>query len=431
MRYPALSSSFYKKNRANFAKQMRSKGLAVFTSNDIYPTSADGTLPFKQHSDIFYLTGVDQEETLLILFPEAKNVAHREMLFVKETSDHIAIWEGAKLSKSQATERTGITSVFWTQDFEKMLQTAMAEAECIYLNSNEHTRATIEVETREMRLSKHLRAKYPHHAVERSAPIMHALRAVKDQEEIDQLQRAIDLTNQGLRRVMKMLKPGVMEYEIEAEFAHEFISNGSRGFAYTPIVASGRNACVLHYIENDLACSDGDVILLDVGAEFGGYNADMTRCLPVSGKFTQRQKDVYNAVLRVMKGATAYLKPGIMLADYHVAVGEMMTKELIDLKLISEEEVKNQNPAWPAYKKYFMHGTSHFLGLDVHDVGNWNKPIEVGNVFTVEPGIYILEENLGIRLENNIVITENGNRDLFVNFPLEVEEIEALMAEPQ
>lgn len=428
MRYPALSSSFYQKNRANFAKQMKSKSLAVFTSNDIYPSSADGTLPFKQHSDIFYLTGVDQEETMLILFPEAHNPAHREMLFVRETNEHIAIWEGAKLSKSQATERTGIASIYWSQDFEKMLHTVIGEAICLYLNSNEHSRASIEVETREMRLSKHVRAKYPHHAVERSAPIMHDLRAVKDKEEIDQIQRAIDLTNQGLRRVMGMLKPGVMEYQIEAEFAHEFLSNGSRGFAYTPIVASGRNACVLHYIENDHACQDGDVILLDVGAEYGGYNADMTRCLPVNGKFTQRQKDVYNAVLRVMKGATAFLKPGVMLAEYHSAVGEMMTKELLDLKLISAEEVKNQNPAWPAYKKYFMHGTSHFLGLDVHDVGNWNKPIEVGNVFTVEPGIYILEENLGIRLENNIVITENGNRDLFANFPLEVEEIEALMA---
>jgi Xaa-Pro aminopeptidase len=429
MRYTALSSSFYKKNRTNFAKQLKSKGLAVFTSNDIYPTSADGTLPFKQHSDLFYLTGVDQEETLLIIFPEAQNPAHREMLFVRETNEHIAIWEGAKLSKLQATERTGIQSVFWAQDFEKMLHAVMGEAQCLYLNSNEHSRASIEVETREMRLSKQLRMKYPHHNIERCAPIMHALRAVKDDEEINQIQRAIDLTNQGLRRVMKMLKPGVMEYQIEAEFAHEFISHGSRGFAYTPIVASGKNACVLHYIENDHACNEGDVILLDVGAEFGGYNADMTRCLPVSGKFTQRQKDVYNAVLRVMKAATAYLKPGVMLAEYHTAVGEMMTKELLDLKLITSDEVKNQNPAWPAYKKYFMHGTSHFLGLDVHDVGNWNKPIEVGNVFTVEPGIYILEENLGIRLENNIVITENGNRDLFANFPLEVEEIEELMAQ--
>jgi Xaa-Pro aminopeptidase len=429
MRYQPLSADFYSRNRTNFAQKMKSKGLAIFTSNDIYPTSADGTLPFKQHSDIFYLTGIDQEETMLILFPEATNPIHREILFVRETSEQIAIWEGAKLTKTEATARTGIKTVYWNQDFDKILHSIIGESTSLYLNSNEHSRAILKVETAEMRLSKMIRSKYSHHIIERSAPILHELRAVKDEEEINQIQKAINITESGLRRVMKSLKPGVMEYEIEAEFAHEFLSKGSRGFAYTPIIASGRNACVLHYIENNKACADGDVILLDVGAEFGGYNADMTRCLPVSGKFTARQKDVYNAVLRVMKGATAYLKPGVLLGEYHTAVGEMMTRELIDLKLITAEDVKNQNQAWPAYKKYFMHGTSHFLGLDVHDVGNWNKPIEVGNVFTVEPGIYILEENLGIRLENNIVITKTGTRDLFNNFPLEVDEIESLMAQ--
>jgi Xaa-Pro aminopeptidase len=428
MRYTALSSTHYSNNRKRFASRMEEKGLAIFTSNDIYPTSADGTLPFKQHSDIFYLTGVDQEETMLILFPDATNPAHREMLFVRETNDHIAVWEGAKLNKAQAKDRTGVTTIYWTSEFEKILHTVIGEVACVYLNSNEHSRATIEVETREMRLSKWFREKYPHHTIDRSAPIMHALRAVKDEEEIAQIQKAVDITHNGLLRVMKMIRPGVLEYVIEAEFAHEFLSSGSRGFGYTPIIASGESACVLHYIDNDKPCKDGDVILLDVGAEYGNYSADMTRCLPVSGKFTQRQKDVYNAVLSVMKQATAYLKPGVIMSEYHVAVGEMMTAELLKLNLISEEDVKNQNPSWPAYKKYFMHGTSHFLGLDVHDVGNWNKPIEVGNVFTVEPGIYIPEENLGIRLENNIVITENGSRDLFANFPLEVEEIEALCA---
>jgi Xaa-Pro aminopeptidase len=428
MRYTALSSKHYSNNRKRFASRMEEKGLAIFTSNDIYPTSADGTLPFKQHSDIFYLTGVDQEETMLILFPDATNPAHREMLFVRETNDHIAVWEGAKLNKAQAKDRTSITTIHWSTEFEKILHTVIGEASTIYLNSNEHSRATIEVETREMRLSKWFREKYPHHTIDRSAPIMHALRAVKDEEEIAQIQKAVDITHNGLLRVMKMIRPGVMEYVIEAEFAHEFLSNGSRGFGYTPIIASGESACVLHYIDNDKPCKEGDVILLDVGAEYGNYSADMTRCLPVSGKFTERQKDVYNAVLSVMKQATAYLKPGMIMSEYHVAVGEMMTVELLKLNLISEEDVKNQSSSWPAYKKYFMHGTSHFLGLDVHDVGNWNKPIEVGNVFTVEPGIYIPEENLGIRLENNIVITENGNRDLFANFPLEVEEIEALCA---
>ena len=428
MRYTALSSTHYSNNRKRFASRMEEKGLAIFTSNDIYPTSADGTLPFKHHSDIFYLTGVDQEETMLILFPDATNPAHREMLFVRETNDHIAVWEGAKLNKAQAKDRTGITTIYLTFEFEKILHTVIGEAACVYLNSNEHSRATIEVETREMRLSKWFREKYPHHTIDRSAPIMHALRAVKDEEEIAQIQKAVDITHNGLLRVMKMIRPGVLEYVIEAEFAHEFLSSGSRGFGYTPIIASGESACVLHYIDNDKPCKEGDVILLDVGAEYGNYSADMTRCLPVSGKFTERQKDVYNAVLSVMKQATAYLKPGVIMSEYHVAVGEMMTAELLKLNLISEEDVKNQNPSWPAYKKYFMHGTSHFLGLDVHDVGNWNKPIEVGNVFTVEPGIYIPEENLGIRLENNIVITENGSRDLFANFPLEVEEIEALCA---
>lgn len=428
MRYTALSSTHYSNNRKRFASRMEEKGLAIFTSNDIYPTSADGTLPFKQHSDIFYLTGVDQEETMLILFPDATNPAHREMLFVRETNDHIAVWEGAKLNKAQAKDRTGVTTIYWTSEFEKILHTVIGEVACVYLNSNEHSRATIEVETREMRLSKWFREKYPHHTIDRSAPIMHALRAVKDEEEIAQIQKAVDITHNGLLRVMQMIRPGVMEYVIEAEFAHEFLSSGSRGFGYTPIIASGESACVLHYIDNDKPCKEGDVILLDVGAEYGNYSADMTRCLPVSGKFTARQKDVYNAVLSVMKQATAYLKAGVIMSEYHVAVGEMMTVELVKLNLISEEDVKNQNPSWPAYKKYFMHGTSHFLGLDVHDVGNWNKPIEVGNVFTVEPGIYIPEENLGIRLENNIVITENGNRDLFANFPLEVEEIEALCA---
>ena len=334
MRYTALSSKHYSNNRKRFASRMEEKGLAIFTSNDIYPTSADGTLPFKQHSDIFYLTGVDQEETMLILFPDATNAAHREMLFVRETNDHIAVWEGAKLNKAQAKDRTGITTIHWSTEFEKILHTVIGEASTIYLNSNEHSRATIEVETREMRLSKWFREKYPHHTIDRSAPIMHALRAVKDEEEIAQIQKAVDITHNGLLRVMKMIRPGVMEYVIEAEFAHEFLSSGSRGFGYTPIIASGESACVLHYIDNYKPCKEGDVILLDVGAEYGNYSADMTRCLPVSGKFTERQKDVYNAVLSVMKQATAFLKPGVIMSEYHVAVGEMMHVELLKLKLI-------------------------------------------------------------------------------------------------
>jgi len=427
MKYQILSSSLYISNRTRLSEKIQTGGLAVFSSNDIYPTSADGTMAFKQASDIFYLTGVDQEETILILFPSAQNPAHREILFLKETSEHIAIWEGAKLTKEQAHAQTGIRNIQWVQDFDKTMRVLMNEANTLYLNDNAHTRATIEVETREMRLSKKLRSEYPHHTIARIAPAMHHLRAIKQEEEIIQLQRAIDITQAGFERVLQFVKPGVMEYEIEAEFAHEFLRRGSRGFAYTPIIASGSNACVLHYIANDLPCKEGDVILLDVGAEYGNYNADMTRCIPVSGRFTVRQKDVYNAVLRVMKSATTLLRPGTMIGDYHKAVGEMMSKELVDLGLITMEDIKNENPAWPAYKKYFMHGTSHFLGLDVHDVGDWNIPMQVGNVFTVEPGIYIPNEGLGIRIENNVVIEDQKTRNLFASFPTEVEEIEDWM----
>lgn len=427
MRYTPIQRDFYVAARQRFAKHLKPGGIAVFCSNDIYPTSADGHMPFKQATDIFYLCGVDQEETILVIFPDSFHANHREVLFIKETSETIAIWEGAKLNKEEARRNTGIQAVYWLSDFERVLNTLMSEAKLVYLNSNEHTRATIEVETREMRFSSWLRKRYPHHPIERSAPVMHRIRAVKSDAEIDQLQRAIDITNAGFNRVMKFVKPGVMEYEIEAEYLHEFIRSGSRGFAYTPIIASGYSACVLHYIDNDKPCKDGDLLLMDVGAEYGNYNADMTRCIPVNGRFSPRQKEVYNAVLRVMKGAKDLLKPGVYMHEYHRAVGELMTKELIDLRLISLDDVKNQNPDWPAYKKYFMHGTSHFLGLDVHDLGDWTQPVEAGNVFTVEPGIYIREESLGIRIENNIVITAQGNKDLFSRFAIEVEEIEDMM----
>ncbi len=427
MRYTPINKDFYIGARRRFTQHMGEGALAVFCSNDIYPTSADGHMPFKQATDIFHLCGVDQEETILVLFPDSFHANHREILFIKETSETIAIWEGAKLTKEEARNNTGIQSIYWLSEFERVFNTLMSEAKSAYLNSNEHTRATIDVETREMRFSKWLRNKYPHHPIDRSAPIMHRIRAVKSLQEIAQLQKAIDITQAGFNRVMKFMKPGVMEYEVEAEYLHEFIRSGSRGFAYTPIIASGSSACVLHYIDNDKPCKDGDLLLMDVGAEYGNYNADMTRCIPVNGRFSQRQRDVYNAVLNVMKGAKSLLKPGVYMHEYHRTVGELMTKELIDLKLITSDDVRNQNADWPAYKKYFMHGTSHFLGLDVHDVGDWTQPIAEGNVFTVEPGIYIREENLGIRIENNIVITANGNDDMFHSFAIEVEEIEEMM----
>ncbi len=427
MRYQALPKELYISNRARFTREMNAGGLAVFFSNDIMPTSADGTMPFKQSSDILHLTGVDQEETILILFPDSHLEHHREVLFVRETNDNIAIWEGAKLDKKQATEATGIRTVYWTTEFDRILRQLMAEAKSLYLNNNEHTRASVEVETRQDRMNKQLRAAYPNHEIERSAPIMHRIRSVKASDEVEQMQRACDITKAGFERVLKFVKPGVMEYEIEAEYMHEFLRSGSRGFAYTPIIASGFNACVLHYIENSAPCKDGDVLLMDVGAEYGNYAADMTRCIPVSGRFTARQKEVYNSVLTVMRESMKLLKPGVSLHNYHREVGELMTRELLALKLIDRHDVEKQNPDWPAYKKYFMHGTSHFIGLDVHDVGLWHEPIQAGNVFTVEPGIYIREESLGIRLENDIVITSDGFIDLMEHIPLEAEAIEEAM----
>ena len=406
---------------------MEKGGLALFFSNDIYPTSADGTLPFKQSADAFYLSGVDQEETVLLLFPDAHDPRDREILFSLETSEELAIWHGAKLTKEEATAQTGIANVQWLGNFDATLHRLMAEAEVLYLNDNQHTRANSPIETREMRENARIRAKYTNHRIGRSAPILHRIRAVKHEDEILQMQRACDITKAGFERVLQFVKPGVMEYEIEAEFMHEFLRRGSKGFAYTPIIGSGFNACVLHYIENQSECKDGEVILMDVGAEYGNYASDMTRCVPVSGRFTARQKAVYNSVYSVMQDAMKLLKPGVSLHEYHKEVGELMTKQLLDLKLIDKHDVEKQNPAWPAYKKYFMHGTSHFIGLDVHDVGLWHEPIQEGNVFTVEPGIYIREENLGIRLENDIVIKKDGFLDLMSHIPLEADEIEDAM----
>ena len=429
MKYEKIDSQLFVRNRERFCKELKSKSIAIFNSNDIMPTNADGTMEFRQNNDIFHLSGVDQEESILVIFPDSFHAKHKEILFLKETNEHIAVWEGAKLDKEKAFNTSGIKTVYWLDQFEAILKTLMSEVEQVYLNSNEHLRANIEVETRDARFGKWIRETYPIHQYERSAPIMHHIRAIKDAVEIELIQKACDLTESAFRKILKTIKPGVMEYEIEADIIHEFVRNRSRGFAYTPIIASGESACVLHYIDNNQACKDGDVILMDFGAEYGNYASDMTRCIPVNGKFTARQKEVYNAVLRVMKAATKMLVPGNFLHEYHQEVGKLMEKELLCLGLISQEDIDNQKPEWPAYKKYFMHGTSHYLGLDVHDVGSWTSPIEAGMVFTCEPGIYIPEENLGIRLENDVLVTENGPDDLMKNIPLEADEIEALMAE--
>jgi len=428
MKYLAIDSNLFIKNRKKFTAKLKPNSLAIFNSNDIYPVSADSTLPFAQHRDIFYLSGVDQEESILVLFPDAPKLEHREMLFVKETNEHIAVWEGEKLSKESAYTTSGIKSVYWLQDFQGVLAEIMTQTENVYINTNEHYRADVSTETREARFIKQLKQDYPAHTYLRSQPILQRIRSVKEQEEITLIQQACDITEKGFRRVLGFVKPNVTEYEIEAEFIHEFIRNRANGFAYTPIVASGYNACVLHYIENNQVCKDGDVILLDVGASYANYASDMTRCVPVSGKFTKRQKDVYNAVLHVKDAAAVMLVPGTLWADYQAKVGKIMEKELIGLGLITEEDVKNEDPKWPAYKKYFMHGTSHHMGLDTHDYGILTEPMEEGMVFTVEPGIYIPEENLGIRLEDDYVIQEKGAPiNLMKNIPITVEEIEALM----
>ncbi len=428
MKYLPIDSTLFIKNRKKFTQHMKPKGVAVFNSNDIYPVSADSTLPFAQHRDIFYLSGVDQEESILVLFPDAPYAHLKEIFFLKETSEHIAIWEGEKLTKERAFEVSGVQTVYWLQDFDKIFSEVMSYAEIMYINTNEHYRAKVETETREARFVKWWKAQYPAHQVAKSNPILQYIRSIKETEEIDLIQKACNITEKGYRRLLSFVKPGVTEYEIEAELIHEFVRNRSKGFAYTPIIASGNNANVLHYIENNQICKSGDLILLDVAAEYANYSSDMTRMVPVSGKFTERQKAVYNAVLRVKNEATQLLVPGTLWKEYHVEVGKMMTSELLGLGLLDKADVQNENPDWPAYKKYFMHGTSHHLGLDTHDYGLLHLPMEANMVFTVEPGIYIPEEGFGIRLEDNLVVQKEGAPfNLMQNIPIEIEEIESLM----
>ncbi|MBP0902685.1 aminopeptidase P N-terminal domain-containing protein [Mariniflexile gromovii] len=428
MKYLPINSSLFINNRKNFTAKMKPSSLAVFNSNDIYPISADSTMPFQQHRDIFYLSGVDQEESILVLFPDCPKEKHREILFLKETNAHIAVWEGEKLTKEAAFKTSGIKTVYWLQDMEKIMFELMTQCDTVYINTNEHYRANVETETREDRYTKWLKDKYPAHSVAKSAPILQRLRSVKNPIEIDLIQQACNITEKGFRRVLNFVKPGVWEYEIEAELMHEFLRNRSKGFAYTPIIASGNNANVLHYIENNKQCKAGDLILFDTAAEYANYASDLSRTIPVSGRYSDRQKAVYNAVLRVKNEATKVLTPGTIWADYHVEVGKIMTSELLGLGLLDKADVQNENPDWPAYKKYFMHGTSHHMGLDTHDYGILTEPMQANMVFTVEPGIYIPEEGFGIRLEDDVVIQKTGEPlNLMKNIPIEAEEIEDLM----
>lgn len=407
---------------------MKNGGLAVFNSNDIYPISSDSTLPFAQHRDIFYLSGIDQEESILLLFPDAPEPEHREILFLKKTDDLIAIWEGQKLTKENATALSGIQTVYWLESFEKQFNALASKAQLFYFNTNEHPRAKIETQTREDRFIKWAKAKFPNHPTAKSNLILQRLRSVKDLEEIGQIQKAVNISEKGFRRVLPFIKPGIWEYEIEAEFAHEFLKNRSKGFAYTPIIASGKNSNVLHYIENNTQCQAGDLILMDVGAEFGNYASDLTRTVPVSGKFNPRQRSVYEAVLRVENAAISLLKPGVLIKEYQQEVGKVMTDELMKLGLLDQKTLVNQDPDKPAYKKYFMHGTSHHLGLDTHDYGPMDAPLQAHMVLTVEPGIYIPEEGFGIRIEDNVVIQPQGPPLVLTrNIPKDPDEIETLM----
>jgi Xaa-Pro aminopeptidase len=426
MRYTAPDASLFTANRERLQQLLLPNSLAVVNSNDLLPTNADGTLGLRANSDLFYLTGVEQEETILLLYPDADDEKQRELLFLREPTPLLETWEGHKLTKEEARQRTGIQHVHWLSEFPRLFHRLMCECERVYLNSNEHKRAVIEVESRDARFVAECRRRYPLHEYHRLARLMHQLRIVKSEPELALIRQACALTERGLRRVLKFVRPGVTETQVEAEFAHEFIRQGG-GFAYPPIIATGANACVLHYVDNAATCHKGQLLLLDVAASCANYNSDLTRTLPVSGRFTPRQRRVYNAVLRVLRQCIAGLVPGKRPKDWQKEAEQLLEKELVDLGLLSPRAIKRQDPDNPAFKKYFMHGVGHPIGLDVHDVGFTTDPIRPGWVMTVEPGIYIPEEGLAVRLENTVLVGDEGPVDLMATIPLEADEIEALM----
>lgn len=429
MKYQKINNGLFITNRKKFVTRMKKNSVAFFNSNDIYPVSADSTLPFEQHRDIFYLSGVDQEESVLMINPYDEDPRMREVLFLKETNAHIAVWEGPKLDKESAFETSGISTVYWLTEMESIIEKVMKKCDNLYINRNEHYRAKTETETREERFNKWIENKYSDKNILRSNPILQHLRSIKEEIELELIQKACSITEKGFRRVLKFVKEGVWEYEIEAEFIHEFIRNRSKKFAYTPIIASGNNANILHYIENNAQCKKGELILMDVGAEYANYSSDMTRTIPVSGKYTTRQKNVYNAVLRVKNEATKMLIPGTDWKKYHVEVGKLMSSELLGLGLLDKSDIQSETKEKPAYKKYFMHGTSHHMGLDTHDYGLLEEPMVENMVFTVEPGIYLPKENFGVRLEDDVVIQKKGEPiNLMKNIPIEIEEIEDIMS---
>ena len=426
MRHLSVNSKLFSNNRKKLCGKLPGKAIAVANANDVLPTNADGTLPLHPNSDLFYLSGIEQEESIIVLFPDCSNPKHREILFVRQPSEHLKIWEGYKHSREDAQKISGIQTVYWIEDFDNIFQLLAAEAEVFYLNDNEHSRAANEVETREQRFNRKVLKIYPLHKIERLAPHLHDLRFCKSAGEIKLIKQAINITTNGFRKVLRMVKPGVTEYEIEAEWAKEFIKHRSK-FAYTPIIASGSNACVLHYLQNDQTCRKGQLLLMDVGACYANYNADLTRTIPVSGKFSRRQKQVYNSVLRVLRQCIDNAMIGKSLKEWQNDSHDMMTEEMLRLKLITKSEVKKQDPDQPVCRKFYMHGLGHSLGLDVHDVSNGQSVFQENSVFTVEPGIYLPNEGFGVRLEDNIQITKNGPVNLMSKIPIEPEEIEQIM----
>jgi Xaa-Pro aminopeptidase len=426
MKAVPLPSALFTLNRERLAQKLPPRSLAVFNANDIMPTNADGAMGHLQNADLFYLTGVHQEETILLVAPDAFDPAQREILFVRQPNEHLAIWEGHKLTKEQATTVSGIKSVKWLSEFPVVFRSLMCEMEHVFLNANEHQRADVTVETRDNRFVRDTQKHFPLHRYHRLAPLMHELRAVKSQFEIDAIQAACDLTGRGFKRVLKFVKPGVNEAEVEAEFAHEFIRAKGQ-FAYPPIIAAGANNNILHYNQNDQPCKKGDLLLLDVAAGLGNYMSDLTRTIPVSGKFTRRQKQVYNAVLRIFRAQVAALVPGKTTKDLRTECEEITAKECVDLGLLKLSQIKKQTPDNPAVRPFFMHGVSHPIGLDVHDVTYNHFKIAPGWVLTVEPAIYIKDEGFGVRIENTVVVTPDGPLDLMAGIPIEADEIESLM----
>jgi len=427
MRYLPIDNTLFIENRKKFTAQLPPGSVAILHSNDIMPTNADGVRPFIQDSYLFWLTGIDQEESICVLFPDSPEKKQREMLFLKQTSEHIAIWEGHKYTKQEATDTSGIPNVFWLSPFENVLVKLMSETEVVYIPSELHTKQNTVIPTANIRFVHRLKEKFPLKPIVDASPILNDLRLRKSPIEVELMKRACDITETGFRRVLEFVKPGVWEFEIEAEYAGEFIRNRARGFAYEPIIASGKDSCVLHYVANDKQCQSGDILLMDVGASYANYASDMTRTIPVNGKFTKRQKEVYNAVHTCLKEAIKIMTAGMTQSDYNEQVAQIVEKELVDLNLITTRDIRDQDPKRPAYLKYFMHKTAHSIGLDVHDVGDRYTAFESGMVFTCEPGIYIREENIGVRLENDILITDNGNVDLMKSIPIDADEIEDLM----